>query len=69
MPYLTGAEVLQELNADSDLCRIPVLHWSSAADAHVDDAFRNRVCARKPSDLDEYLVALQTVCGLMPALR
>ena len=60
MPVMTGDELLAQLDADPDLCRIPVLILSANKDlpAHA---------LRKPVDLDELLGAV--AAELTPTLR
>jgi chemotaxis family two-component system response regulator Rcp1 len=64
LPGKNGREILQEIKADPDLCRIPVAIFSSStAQSDLDNAYalHANCYIRKPTDLDEYMQVVRSI--------
>ena len=64
MPKVDGFQVLAEMKADPELCRIPVIVMSSSgAEKDLARAYDAQISAYliKPSDLDVYFTAIRSV--------
>ncbi len=67
LPGMNGLELCDHLHAREELEDIPIIILSAAMDEHIEEIQRRGLIAlRKPFDLDEFLMTIETVVAQAP---
>ena len=67
LPGMNGLELCDQLYAREELKDIPAIILSASMDEHIDEIQRRGLIAmRKPFDLDEFLMTIETVVAQAP---
>lgn len=62
MPVMSGWDVLDEIRSNPTLASLPVVVFTAAGEAGVNDRALNRPVLRKPIDLDLLLEMVNKIC-------
>ena len=67
LPGMNGLELCDQLHAREELKDIPIIILSAAMEQHIEEIQRRGLIAlRKPFDLDEFLMTIETVVAQAP---